>query len=297
MRIANPIYDAVFKHLMEDLEIAGGLIGRLLGVKVISLTPLPQEVTDRKAASLATNDWNLRLFRLDFAAEVEWIPGQPHKVLIELQKALAAEAVSRFRNYLGKHYARPPKKSEDLSQKSENLPIIAIYFLGFTLSPDIPKVVRVQRRYLNAVTQEPLPAQVRDGFLEQLTHDAVAVQIPLLDDHAESDLERTLAVFDQRRKASNPHFLLVKEGEEIVPGDPLVKRIVRKLLAVASDAETQAQMDAEDEVVGFFERLEIETRLKEQALRAAEKERQHREDAEARIAELEERLRRLENDK
>ena len=68
MRFANPIYDSVFKHLMEDLEIARGFIGRLLGVKVVELQLLPQELTERKAASLGTPDPLVRVFRLDFAA-------------------------------------------------------------------------------------------------------------------------------------------------------------------------------------------------------------------------------------
>ena len=45
LKIANPIYDSVFKHLMENQEIARGLLSRLMGVEVISLEPRPQEMT------------------------------------------------------------------------------------------------------------------------------------------------------------------------------------------------------------------------------------------------------------
>jgi len=42
---ANPIYDSVFKHLVEDIPIAKGLITRLLGCEVHSLVPHPHEIT------------------------------------------------------------------------------------------------------------------------------------------------------------------------------------------------------------------------------------------------------------
>lgn len=37
MQIANPIYDAVFKYLMEDSQIAKLLISSIIGEKVLSL--------------------------------------------------------------------------------------------------------------------------------------------------------------------------------------------------------------------------------------------------------------------
>ena len=294
MRFANPIYDSVFKHLMEDLEIARGFIGRLLGVKVVELQLLPQELTERKAASLGTPDPLVRVFRLDFAAVVELEDGRRFKVLVELQKALASEAVGRFRTYLGKHYAKPPV-STNQPGGSETLPIIAIYLLGFSLGEDIPKVVRVQRRYLNAVTRQALPEGVKSNFLEKLTHDAVAVQIPLLDDHADTEMERALIVFDQRRREDNPHFLALKDGEIQGADDPLLRQMLLTLLKVASDEETQKQMDVEDEVLGYAERLQEAQRAAQEERRLKEEECRLKEEALSKLAEMEAKLRRLEN--
>jgi hypothetical protein len=174
MRIANPIYDSVFKHLMEDHEIASGLIARLLGVEVVSLAAQPQEVT-RMAAGIGYEEQLVRIFRIDFSAVIRLADGSQHKVLIELQKAGKSEAVGRFRNYLGSHYAVPAKAMTPL-------PIIAIYLLGFTLNTALPMVVRVRRQYLDAVTGEPITSGIPEQFIEQLTHDAVMVQIPKITD-------------------------------------------------------------------------------------------------------------------
>ena len=43
MKVFNPLYDTVFKYLMEDLEIARGLIALIIEQDVVEVTPLPQE--------------------------------------------------------------------------------------------------------------------------------------------------------------------------------------------------------------------------------------------------------------
>ncbi len=46
MLIANPIYDVVFKHLLEDARIARIIIGSIIGETVEKLTFLPQGFVD-----------------------------------------------------------------------------------------------------------------------------------------------------------------------------------------------------------------------------------------------------------
>ncbi|GAB4402812.1 MAG: hypothetical protein OHK0039_01290 [Bacteroidia bacterium] len=43
MIIANPIYDAVFKYLLEDTKIARELLATILGVEIVELALRPQE--------------------------------------------------------------------------------------------------------------------------------------------------------------------------------------------------------------------------------------------------------------
>ncbi len=45
MRIANPIYDVVFKYLMEDRESAVLLLSEIIGEDIVELDFHPQEST------------------------------------------------------------------------------------------------------------------------------------------------------------------------------------------------------------------------------------------------------------
>jgi hypothetical protein len=60
MIIANPIYDTVFKFLMEDPSIAKRLISAIIGEEILELEVKPQEQTS------PSNKYLLTIFRVDF---------------------------------------------------------------------------------------------------------------------------------------------------------------------------------------------------------------------------------------
>ncbi|HMY65928.1 MAG TPA: hypothetical protein PL163_04710, partial [Leptospiraceae bacterium] len=103
--IANPIYDTVFKFLMEDLDIAREFIGEIIHEEILSIQVRPQESTasvertERKTKP-EENISFFTVYRLDFLAEIRTKEG-PKKVLIELQKAKLSSDIMRFRRYLG----------------------------------------------------------------------------------------------------------------------------------------------------------------------------------------------------
>ncbi|MBF0100249.1 MAG: hypothetical protein HQK77_05005, partial [Desulfobacterales bacterium] len=45
MQIANPIYDSVFKYLMEDISIANMFLSSIIGEEIEIITFSPQEFT------------------------------------------------------------------------------------------------------------------------------------------------------------------------------------------------------------------------------------------------------------
>ncbi|MBK9462903.1 MAG: hypothetical protein IPN94_26690 [Sphingobacteriales bacterium] len=48
MLIANPIYDVVFKYLLEDLEIAKGLLSEILQTEILHIAVEQQETSTFK---------------------------------------------------------------------------------------------------------------------------------------------------------------------------------------------------------------------------------------------------------
>ena len=78
--VANPLYDAVFKYLMEDERIARTILSALLRKRVARVE------TRRNEYANVTRPDSISMFRIDFAATVEDADGRSHLMLIELQK-------------------------------------------------------------------------------------------------------------------------------------------------------------------------------------------------------------------
>ncbi len=100
MRVANPIYDVVFKFLMGDMRIAKLILSKILDQEIESLEFKPTEF--RKKIGL-----NLTVFRIDFSAVIRQPDGSRKLALIEIQKAKLPTDIMRFRKYLGGHYQDP----------------------------------------------------------------------------------------------------------------------------------------------------------------------------------------------
>lgn len=246
MLIANPIYDVVFKYLLEDLDIARDLISTILGEQIVQISVHSQEMLGEVGGGLS-------VLRMDFNAVIVTETGEQKTVLIELQKAKKLFDIMRFRRYLGENYR---KGEERVNTKGEqevlSLPIITIYFLGFKLEHiDVP-VLKIDRIYTDAIAKKPLPHATREAFIEQLTHDSYVVQIPRLSMRLQTPLEYVLQVFSQTYITSDKHALDYQPTT--TPSVPLVQRILYRLQrAIASD-ELRIKMDIEDEFERVFDR-------------------------------------------
>ncbi len=185
MLIANPIYDTVFKFLLEDLHVAKRIISIIIGEEIIELQVNPQE-------QFAKHNMYLRImFRVNFTATIRTNNDSEKKVLIELQKSKNGFDVMRFRHCLGVNYSNP----DEVSGKKTVLPILPIYFLGFPLSIQRP-VLKVGRQYQDLSSGEFISQ--KDDFIEQLSHDCFVVQIPSLTEKAQTKIERILSIFNQK---------------------------------------------------------------------------------------------------
>jgi len=249
MEVANPIYDVVFKYLMEDDRVAKTIIGAITGFDVLELELRPTEYS-----SEGEKLQNFTVYRLDFAARVK-TPDGSRLVLVEIQKAKFSTDIMRFRRYLGEQYANPSNVEfiEDSSGRKRKVadPIFSIYFLGHKLASTAAPVVRVKRSCLDAVTGEQLEG--REEFIESLTHDSVVIQIPELHMKRRNKLEALLSIFDQQLRVDRDgHIIDVNEVE--YPEE--FSFIIRRLLQANSEPELRKKMTIEDEIISELEERE-----------------------------------------
>ena len=263
MKIANPIYDVVFKYLMQDNDIAKLIISTITGEDIEALDFLPQET------AIDLEERSLTVYRLDFSARIRRSDGSTKQVIIEIQKAKFATDIMRFRKYLGNQYHKKTNTYTVTAAGRETekaMPIISIYFLGYRLEHTRAPAIKVARKYYDLVTGEEI--REREEFIESLTHDSFVIQIPYLHPDHKTDLERLLAIFDQRLvMADDGHILDIDEY-----GYPEKYRAIVKLLhRITSEPKVKETMEAEDEILRELQDLERQIAGKNRALEEKDK--------------------------
>ena len=246
--VANPLYDAVFKYLMEDDRIAKTILTALLKKKVIDV-----KIRRNEYANLTRRE-SISMFRIDFAATVLDEDNQPHLMLIELQKTWLPTETLRFRRYLALQYNNEENMLKEEHEKYA-IPMVAIYLLGHSVGKIEEPVIYVNHHAYNydgKKVEEGIP----DPFVESLQHDSIIVQIPLLHGRVNNRLEKVLCLFDQTNVADNKK--VIKVDDKQFEGDNDMEYIVRRLQSAAADPDMRYQMNAEDE---FFKELEARDSL------------------------------------
>jgi hypothetical protein len=203
--IANPIYDTVFKNLMENERVARFFVSTLLGETIDEISMRPQEVTVKSHAGIkakadkithpASELLGMTVLHYDFIATIKTASGERKKVLIEVQKGKEAGDLMRFRRYLAEQYKRRDTVEVQGIKRREILPIITVYVLGFPLPEIETAAFHVQREYWDMINDRPI--RVKNSFVENLTHDSYIVQIPRIEGRTQTKLERLLSLFEQ----------------------------------------------------------------------------------------------------
>ncbi len=290
MQIANPIYDVVFKYLMEDAKIAKLLISSIIGEEIETLEFRPQEFTaDIDKGRIEGRFGLLTVYRLDFSATIKTGDGLK-QVLIEIQKAKFATDIMRFRGYLGSQCSNKNNtKIETINNHSRRIgiPIIGIYFLGHKLDNTDASIIGVNRTYKDLVTGELL--KEKESFIESLTHDSYVIQIPSLVQKRRNDLEKLLSIFDQSTYVDAEHHILNIKEEDYPEKH---RSLIRRLQSAILEPEMRKQMEIEDGILGEFEDMQREImqqrqEIAEVKLEAGEKIAEAERDANEKIAEAE----------
>jgi len=186
MVIANPIYDVVFKRMMENERVSKFFIGTLFEKTVERIEVKPQEFTYTDELA------GLSVFRLDFIATIKTETNEYKKVLIEIQKAKNQIDLMRFRNYLAEQY----KKEDTVNDEKVILPITTIYILGFKLPEIDTPCIKVERNYKDLIRKKII--NKKSEFVEKLTHDSFIVQVERITERYQTKLDKLLSVFEQR---------------------------------------------------------------------------------------------------
>lgn len=262
VHIANPIYDSVFKYLMEDERIAKTILSALLKKDVVSIAARPHEYANE------TRD-KISMFSIDFAATVREADGKEHLILVELQKTWLETETLRFRQYLGAQYS--DKRNIDRnSHEGYAIPMVTIYLLGHRVGDIEEPVVYVNHDsydYDGNMITKGIP----DPFIESLVHNSIIVQIPLLHGQINNRLERVLSVFDQTKaNADDPHILSLDENT--YAGDDNMEYIVHRLTEAAADSDMRQNMNVEDEYYSAIENRDTAIMNRDKKIKEQEKE-------------------------
>ena len=252
MVVANPIYDVVFKYLMEDERIARTILSTLLKKDVVKVEVRPHEYSNDERESLS-------VFRIDFGATVREADGEEKLILVELQKTWVETETLRFRQYLGVQYRSPKNMRGDNA-----LPMVAVYLLGHKVGNIEEPVLYVNHDcydYEDNRVERGLP----DPFVESLTHNSIIVQIPRLHGQINNRLDKVLSVFDQHNRDRDDEQLL-RLDERMYSDDSDMEHILHRLTMAAADADMRHRMDVEDEYFSIIEKRDTEILMRDKRL-------------------------------
>lgn len=269
-KVCNPIYDTVFKYLVEDERVAKVLLGGILNKKIENV-----EIKGHECA-YQNDDNNLKLLRFDFAGTIENPDGTKETVTIELQKASEPEEVMRFRKYFGiqmasesnadvvTKYRRDKDKTPYVIKKPRH--IYGIFILGHTLGEGFEYPLIKGSTVFYDEDDNVLNFKTQCEFLKGMTYHLYIIQIPFLPEKPMKPLEKLFRAFDQRYKLEyDSKYLELSEDKD---DDSGYNVIFHRLLYAATDEQLRGNLDLEDYASRLYaireaEKEDLEDELKE----------------------------------
>jgi hypothetical protein len=244
MKIANPIYDVVFKFMMEDEKVAKSFLSAIIGEEVLELDFSAQERTIRKPPKKSEKEEiNLTVCRFDFSAKISLPCGGFKTVLIELQKAKFPSDIMRFRRYVGLHYKNPNNTYTVESEKKARQ-IYCIFLLGYDIGIPGHPIIHFDIMATDDTTKEQLSVAGNE-FVEGLHHRSWIVQLDQLKQRRRNDIEKLLSVFDPDNLTKNEHIMNVNEADF----PEIYRPIIRRLRMAYEDEQIQIEMEMEDDYI------------------------------------------------
>lgn len=260
MKITNPIYDAVFKFVLEDHLSACTTLSLLANRKIIDVKPFPQE------SVILSGDSKLKLMRMDFHAVIELEDGTYQKTIVELQKEnieFSNEDLGRYRRYLGKNYLNPVI----VKGKEEHLPILAMYLIGYSVG--IPNLAIANKiEYRDSFTEEAV--ELKSKWPELLSHESRFIFIKNLENMPENNkLVQLLSLFNQDYAMPEKRYILESDTYDKIE-DKDIKHIANRLHLATFDAEFVNNIEMEEYYRAQVERQAASLRESEERFAQAD---------------------------
>jgi hypothetical protein len=279
--ISNPIYDVVFRYLMEDLESARLILSTFLNQEIIHIQPEPTEKpvkvskAFKKTKTGLIKENVLSLFRLDFLATVRSEDGTEEVVMIEVQKAYNTNDYFRFKRYIAENFQ---KKREEIKitkrgkKKKVFKPIrlIPIFILNFTIEDEV-KELFIKTKPTSTCVFHNKKLENTTEFIDNLTYELWVVQIPYLNEVKEEDyihdeyktkVYTMLKLFDQESVYGDDNEHKLRLLRDKFPEE--WNRVIQRLQSAASDnAELEEIMFLEDEYLKDLQEMENDIAAKD----------------------------------
>lgn len=254
MLIANPIYDIVFKYLMEDERIARTILSALLKKDVVKAEARPYKQRSKCDT--------ISMFRADFVVTIREKDGNQRLILVKLQKTWLGTESLCLRQYLGVQYENSRGIENDVYRSS--LPIVSVYLLGHQLG-DIEEPVLYVRHQSYDYNDKPVTKGLPNPFVDSLTNESIIVQIPRL--HGKNNrLDEVLSIFDQTKKYGHNQQMLDIDESQYDINDVEIQQILHCLLMAATNPDILMGMRVEDEYLSILEDRDTTILLKDRQI-------------------------------
>ncbi|MCP5499945.1 MAG: hypothetical protein H7A25_08585 [Leptospiraceae bacterium] len=285
--IPNPLYDVVFRYLMEDIESARLILSTFINQKIKHIQPEPTEKVKKKGEDTQNRNSKakdlLDLFRLDFVATIEFPDGKEEVVMIEVQKASEPGDYFRFKRYICNNFQKKKLVSEIQNEKEEPVRIyepmrlIPIFILNFTIETEVKELFIKTRQVKQGIFKNKIIEQKSD-FIENLTYELWIVQLPYLKKVTKEDYEADsyktklytlLKLFDQGSiLGDNKHRL--KHLKTLFPDE--WDRVINRLKSVLTEnPDMEEEMYLEDEYLKVLEGKDNQLAAKDKIIEEKDK--------------------------
>jgi hypothetical protein len=287
--IPNPIYDVVFRYLMEDPDSAMIVISTLINEKIKKLHLEPSTHSEKNENQTKIEIQNPKtkddvyLFHLDFTAVIELPDGSEELIMIELQKASEPDDIFRFKRYISKNFQKKQEKeitdpkTQAIETVNKPIRLIPIFILNFRIENEINDLLIKTNRLKTGVFKNK-NLKKHNEFIDNLSYDIWVVQLPNLhniveedykDDEYKQKLFSLLKLFDQKSKVKdNEHRLRIIR--KLFPG--FLDRVIKRIQAASINNPTlEEQMFAEDEILRTLIKRDNKITLLEEMLEKKDK--------------------------